>query len=422
MDTMQSLQRDGLFWLPNNPAMKVGGRLTFDPQDGLQLQLFDSLQGVKELELDHTMPICIHGITTQGQVTLDKCYLAKAQLIGSDATTATYHPELILDGEHINDVESLRFERAHVGLFSLSEWVWESGVTRELGNSQSSRVGRVTKIVYTPPENQYIDAEFGQLGLIQKIEYDLRGTRRISLQTTRLLQLAYSEPASIDWITSTAGSLQDMLTICTGQPSAVESIAVARLDSQQYMGIVRNMIGPETQNLKDSHPAAMWMTFDDVGGLDFVRQWLVVNARYGIVARLLVDHFYHTSPYVDVRFLNAVIAAEAFLRARAGKQKVILHKGLQELASESSSIAKDLVGDIEKWARNVAQTRRDVVHRSVEEGKRPDYFALANSLYWIVTMSMFRECGVSEDALAKIAESRWFKYVASSLRWPSSRV
>ena len=67
MDTMQSLQRDGLFWLPNNPARKVGGRLTLDSQDGLQLQLFGSLQGVKELELDHMMPICIRAIAVNSE-------------------------------------------------------------------------------------------------------------------------------------------------------------------------------------------------------------------------------------------------------------------------------------------------------------------------------------------------------------------
>ena len=422
MDTMQSLQRDGLFWLPNNPERRVGGQLTFDPQHGLQLQLFGSLQSIEFPESSGIPHLNVHGVTKQGEVTLHGCFVVKAELTGDEVLSETYRPESVLDGEHVNDVESLRFERANIGLFDLSEWVWKSGITREHEDSQSSGVGRVTKIVYTPPENQNIDTEFGQLGLTQRADYDSSGTRRFSLQTTRLIHLAFSEPVAIDRITRIAGSLQDMLTICTGKPSSVESVAVARLDSQQYMGVLRNMIGPETQNLKDSHPAEMWLTFDDAGGLDFMRQWLMVNARYGIVARLLVDHLYHTSPYVDVRFLNAVIAAEAFLRVRAGKRKFKLHKGLQELASESNSIAKDLVGDIEKWARNVVQTRRDVVHRSVEEGKRPDYFALANSLYWIVTMSMFRECGVSEYALAKIAKNRWFEYVASSLRWPNSRV
>lgn len=381
MDTIQSLQRDGLFWLPNHPERKVGGRLTLDPQDGLQLQLFGTLQGVKELELGDMIPICIHGITTQGQVTLDNCYLANAQFIGSDVTTATYRPALMLDGEHISNVESLRFERAQVGLFNLSEWIWESGVTREYANSQSSGVGSVDKIVYTPPENQYIDAEFGQLGVTQRAESTRKGTRRFSLQTTRLIQLAFSEPTPIDRITTIAGSLQDMLTVCTGQPSAVESIAVARPHSHQYIGIVKNMIGPETQNLKDSHPAEMWLTFSDTGGLDFVRQWLVVNDRYGIVARLLVDHLYHTSPYVDVRFLNAVVAAEALLRVRKGKQRVNLKVGLQELAQESSYIARKLVGDIDKWAGIVTRTRNTVVHRKSGQVEHSDYFALANSLY-----------------------------------------
>ena len=418
MDTMQSLQREGVFWLPDNPTRKVGGRLTFDPQDGLQLQLFGSLQGVKELELGDTMPICIHGTTTQGQVTLDNCYLANAQIIGNDVTAATFHPALMLDGEHTNNAESLRFERAQVGLFNLSEWIWESGITREHANSQSSSVGRVDKIIYTPPENQYITAEFGQLVLTQKVESTQRGTRRFSLQTTRLIQLAFSEPTPIDRITSIAGSLQDMLTVCIGQPSAVESIAVAMPNSQQYIGIVRNMIGPETQNLKDSHPAEMWLTFKDVGGLDFIRQWLVVNARYGIVARLLVDHTYNKNTYVDIRFLNTVIAAETLLRVRTNTKEVMLREGLQQLAEESGTVASDLVGDINSWAEKIRTTRNALVHRDVVVGKRPDYFALAESVYWIVVMSMLRECGVPDMALSKVRNTSWFEHTRSSLRWP----
>ena len=421
MDTMQSLQRDGLFWLPDNPTKKVGGRLTFDSQDGLQLQLIGSLQSIKDIESGGTQ-IRIHGATREGQLTLDRCFLAKAEIIGSEVPSETYRPELVLDGEHISNVESLSVDRAYIGLFNLSQWVWRDGVTIDHTETNNNGVSRGIKINYTPPEDQYIDTEFGQLRLVSQSEFIQGVTRTYTLKVSRLLELVLTHPMSINSITKFAAHLQDLLTICTCKASAVESLAVATLGSQQRIGVLTNMIGPDPRDLQVEHPASMYLTFDDIGGMKCIRAWLKLRAKYGIVPRLLVDHTYNKNTYVDIRFLNTVIAAETLLRVRTNTKEVMLREGLQQLAEESGTVASDLVGDISSWAENIRTTRNALVHRDVVMGKRPDYFALAESVYWMVVMSMLRECGVPEYALAKIAKNRWFEYVASSLRWPNSRV
>lgn len=417
MDTMQSLQREGLFWLPDNPTRKVGGRLTFDPQDGLQLQLFGSLLSIKDIEVGGVQ-IRIHGATREGQLTLERCFLAKAEIIGSEVPSQTYHPELVLDGEHISDVESLNVDRAYIGLFNLSQWVWRNGVTVDHTETSNNGVSRGIKINYTPPEDQYIDTEFGQLRLVSRSEFTHGVTRTYTLKTPRLLELVLSHRMSVDSITNLAARLQDLLTICTCKPSALESLTVASSYPQQRIGVLRNMIGPDPRDLQVQHPAAMYVTFDDVGGMECIRAWLKISAKYGIVPRLLVDHTYNKRTYVDIRFLNTVIAAETLLRVRTNTKEVRLREGLQQLAEESGTVASDLVGDISSWAETIRTTRNTLVHRDVEMGKQPDYFALAESVYWIVVMSMLRECGVPDKALSKARNTSWFEYIRSSLRWP----
>ena len=313
---------------------------------------------------------------------------------------------LVLDGEHFQDIEALEFDQAYIGLFNLNQWVWRNGVTL----SDES-------IVYSPPEELSVGTEFGQLGLVAQSEFIHGVTRTYTLKVSRLLKLVLAQPMPVDSITKFAAQLQDLLTICTCNPSAVESLAVANSGSQQRVGVLRNMIGPDLQELQVEHPASMYLTFDDIGGMECIRAWLEISTKYGIVPRLLVDHTYNKDTYVDIRFLNTVIAAETLLRVRTNKREVKLREGLQQLAEESGTVASDLVGDFCLWAENVRTTRNALVHRDVARRKEPDYFALAESVYWIVVMSMLRECGVPDMALSKVRNTRWFEHTRSYLRW-----
>ena len=410
---MDSIQKDGLFWLPHNPEKDVGGRLTFSPQDGLELHLFGSLRSNPNSRLHSSLPLLIHGVTKSTPITLSNCLLKTAsESIGSGGLTViseTYRPGLVLDGEHFQDIDALKFDEAYIGLFNLNQWIWRNGVTLDSdGNGE--------RIDYSPPEQLYVGTEFGQLRLVAQSEFSQGVTRTYTLKVSRLLELVLSHPMSVDSITKFAAQLQDLLTICTCTPSAVESLVVASSRSQQRVGVLRNMIGPDPRDLKVEHPGSMYLTFDDVGGVECIRAWLKNSAKYGIVSRLLVDHTYNKNTYLDIRFLNTVIAAETLLRVRTNKSKVKLREGLQQLAEESGTVASDLVGDIGLWAENVRRTRNALVHRDVTIGKQPDYFALAESVYWIVVMSMLRECGVPDVALSKIKNTSWFEHTRSYLR------
>ena len=387
--------------------------MTFSPHDGLELHFFGSLRSNPESELHNSLPLLIHGVTKSTPITLGNCLLTTAsERIGSGGLTViseTYRPGLVLDGEHFQNIEALKFDQAYIGLFNLNQWVWRNGVTLDSDASGE-------RIVYSPPEELYVGTEFGQLGLVAQSEFIQGVTRTYTLKVSRLLKLVLAHPMSVDSITKFAAQLQDLLTICTCKPSAVESLAVASSGSQQRVEVLRNMIGPDPRDLQVEHPAGMYLTFDDIGGMECIRAWLKISAKYGIVPRLLVDHTYNKNTYVDIRFLNTVIAAETLLRVRTNKREVILREGLQQLAEESGSVASDLVGDISSWAENVRTTRNALVHRDVAMGKRPDYFALAESVYWIVVMSTLRECGVPDMALSKVRNTSWFEHTRSSLR------
>ena len=62
---MDSIQKDGLFWLPHNPGREVGGRLTFSPPDGFELHLFGSLRSNLGGRSHDSLPLLIHGVCWQ---------------------------------------------------------------------------------------------------------------------------------------------------------------------------------------------------------------------------------------------------------------------------------------------------------------------------------------------------------------------
>ena len=137
--------------------------MTFSPQDGLELHLFGSLRSNPESELYNSLPLLIHGVTKSTPLTLGNCLLTTAsERIGSGELTViseTYQPGLVLDGEHFQDIEALKFDQAYIGLFNLNQWVWRNGVTLDSDGSGK-------RVAYSPPEEPNVGTDFGQLGLV----------------------------------------------------------------------------------------------------------------------------------------------------------------------------------------------------------------------------------------------------------------
>ena len=164
-------------------------------------------------------------------------------------------------------------------------------------------------------------------------------------------------------------------------------------------------------------PTDMFFTYDHIGGIAGVAKWLTVASRYKVVLDVLLSDSYVQQIYSDIRFANAIIATEALIRIRLNRQRFKLEKELEKLAYEVGEIFQLLVGDVTHWAREVKTTRVDhIIHRGLYEGERPRLFLLSDSLYFLVGLSLLRECNVNDVVWQNIQNHKRFKWLADQLK------
>ena len=140
-------------------------------------------------------------------------------------------------------------------------------------------------------------------------------------------------------------------------------------------------------------------TFNDIGGIAGVVEWLKVAGRYRLALNSLLHNLYSPTPYSGNSFFNACTAAESVRRIQLGKQNLNFGKQLPELAEQAGDTFKDLVGDVSKWAKKVVQIRiNSVIHPGLQSTDGVAASVLADSLHLLVVLCLLEECGAREKA------------------------
>ncbi len=144
-------------------------------------------------------------------------------------------------------------------------------------------------------------------------------------------------------------------------------------------------------------------TFNDIGGITGVFEWLKVASRYGLAIGSLTHNLYSPNPYSENSFFNACTAAETMRRIQLGQQNLNLSKELPELADHAGDMFKDLIGDVSKWAEKVVRVRiNSVVHPGLRGTDALAASVLADSLHLLVVLCLLEECGVREQASERV--------------------
>ena len=121
---MKNIEKDGVWFLPNNPEKQVYGKLTFSTDESPKLFLFDQLQEVK---FHDTIPIrldfeIINGYLVDGQkVTLCHCYQPIEFKTGIQ--TSTIHARYLLIGHQFKTLKEIVLKGVSVRYKNLEEWI-----------------------------------------------------------------------------------------------------------------------------------------------------------------------------------------------------------------------------------------------------------------------------------------------------------
>ena len=329
---LDELDIEGLFWLATKPNKKEAGRLRFDSTNGAELDLIGSFHELREFGEEIDEPIRIHGIAGKKLLTLDSCLRTNQQLEIPGIVRERYHVSRVLTGAQFSEDQPLDFNAVHLQLQHLDQWVWRSGVAVERTlNEHSTGLGQV-KITVTPLGKIIAPLHIGDLELSFLYDFSSDPIAETKIKQRCSLGVKFTDPSSLQETLKICGALQDLLTIGVDSPSSITSLSLSYTDTPARIDLYAQLRGnPTPQNEKTIHPSKMLFTFDDIGGIDGIGQWLGVSNKFELVISSLLSHRYSPGDYVENRLLNVIIAAEALERIRLNQQNFNFKKGLTRL-------------------------------------------------------------------------------------------
>ena len=433
---MEELDLNGIFWLPGEPGIRVLGRLSFNSADGLELNLIGSLHDPKEILARHPGPIIsvpleelygsrdkplrILGETTQGFITLDHCFRKSGRfpLLGSSRPAQEiYRGRAAFLGAHLHEDTPLAFTGVITTIQNLEHWIGLPSTSINLRYEEESTKLEQINIVATPREELIATSALGELVL--SFRYSLRGDHIVesTLTQKQTVEVRFSGPQAIEYVLTICSSLQDLVTIGTNAPVSINSVSLAHncLDKRvEFYAPLIGAVGQDTRQPPD--PAQLLFTLEGIGGLQGVARWLEVAYKYRTVIDALLSPEYRPHWYIEHRFFDTVIATETFARIH-GQQEHINRRKIKQLGHDAGAAFKVLVGDVDEWADRVWDARRDnLIHRGQREIDHPPLYDLSETLYFLVILSLLRECGAPDGAFASIQNHQRFVNVAYGRR------
>jgi hypothetical protein len=458
---LEAFEHEGLFWLPADEENKVAGKLKFDPTDGATLSLLGAF-GTLQQQFTSTPPILrIHGVAGRRHLTLNECFLTNTTLDMPGITRQTYHVGTIITHALFAPDEPLTFDEVSITLDQLPTWIRRTGVTINF----TQRAGESTDeidIDYRHPVDEAVTLDDCDLRLSSS--WGLAGDNITTTQLSQgtYLTLSYRVPRELSIVLDDVKALQDLLTLATDAPAVAEEITLRRTDLTRDAG--PGITRPEDMSFYAGQPALrvsrrgpqapgrVLFQYQDIGGLPTVGRWLAIARTYDTTLGSLLSIRYASGLYTENRFHNVISAAETFHRLRfpnevmpqqefkefrrmlirsvpkehrnwLGNQlqysnEPRLRERIMEMADYVREAFTAVSGDPETWVRVVVESRNRLIHHEEDravEFKPGDLHFLAESIFLLVMLCLFRECGVDGEILMRASDSGSMQFLREKL-------
>jgi len=463
---MEAFEDEGVFWLPGQESAGVAGRLKFDPIEGATL----SLAGIIEGLLPHFQRargiIRLHGVAGKRYLTLDNCFATNNTYDMPGIARQTYAVGFVITGHLFDQDEPLTFDRFSVDFDQLATWVRRSGIQVSARAPTDTQIADHIDITFDHLPDGIV--KFGDEELTLSSTWALRGDNitETSLFQATQLELSYPAPRPFDDILADIKWLQDLVTLATTAPAVPTEVTLWRQDivrdqpefvpgdpKPQAMNYYAGQIAERVRLKEPQRPDRVMFQFEAIGGLPTIARWIGLARTYAVVVDSLLSIRYSSGLYAQNRFANVISAAESFHRLRFINEVMPQAKYDQRLDEMISQVEKksrqnwlrmklryanepsladrlkEMVGyagsafvtfstDSDSWVTVVTESRNRLTHHDKErqiEFASGDLYFLAESIFMLVMLCLFRECEVAAETLDTLGETAGIQFLKSKL-------
>jgi ApeA N-terminal domain 1 len=459
---MKPFEGEGVFWLPSDDETQLAGKIVFDPIKGTTLSLFGAFDSLRGQSSQDSQALRLHGVAGKRYLTLEGCFITDTTHEVPGISRQTFHVSAIMTNHLFDEGEALTFDEVSVTFDQLPYWIGRSGVAVDYTLKHDEQSADEADIDFRKPEDEIVQLD--DLELCLQSSWGLRGDHITNTQLIQgtYLTLKYRMSRTLKAILDDLKALQDLLTLAIDAPVVPEEVTFRRKDLTHEVGSVAGrpksmsyyapQLAERLRLDRPQSPGHILFRYQDIGGLPTIARWLVVARNYDIVLGWLLSIRYASGLYVQNRFLNVVSAAESFHRLRFSNElmpepdfqafidKLIervpgehrewlsrqlqfsneprLRRRLRELARYAGPAFTSVCGKRDRWITLAVEVRNRLTHYDkdrrlvFEEG---DLYFLAESVYVLVMLCLFRECGVAADVLSSVREGMNMQFLRQRL-------
>ena len=449
-EMQESLERNGIWWLPDKPERKVSGIFFYSPSEGIRVKLQDFLPDTYRFLGNCSIDLLLGTFTTTGEpVTLQDCFLTR---LGRDSADpyglAVLCARIAFIGVHFSKPSEICFRQISAQCPHLIEW---------LGFQAFRRIPEEEGlcIAYSPRSDLHIKIDEIEISISACVTEHWKFFRKIELTQESWLSVTYVKECDFKEIHNILWTFQKLLSLFLLTPLYPTALYGRVTDDKnshpreiQVLYPLSSPLLPEKQKI--IHEIHMLIPYraiqQDIEAI--FRKWWRVSQELSGVCGPYFGYMYNPHQYLEYQFLSLAIALEQYHRLRFNncvlpkedhKRKIeeILEaapeehrKWLQEKliwsnepsfkerveeiiqtlrgSPELKTHCEKIVSDPEKFAKVVRETRNYFVHRTEppKESRRKricrgrKLYILCQKLKTIVEICLLREIGILDSVIA----------------------
>ena len=471
----EAVEWAGLWWLPDDPGKQIPGILRYDGEGRSSLSLIGAFEDrifsspAPGVTLYHgrarTWDV-IHGVAEQREVTLLGCVPTRptrtmfARVESPDIQTIS--ATIVIVGAHVSGEEDAAFAAAEVSVEDLALWAASSVFSGSFGSRDGKLDGTGTVSV-KPVNAETVTVDGTEYSLVHTHTlpfFDRRKGRTVGrMRDTASIRIRRAEPFTLRAGLDAASLIQDLIALATHRAAGVIwlQLEVAGTETvlpnglplpRRCANVLYSPVAPGKHDEKGVDPDRVFFTCRELPFEEVMQRWCEAHGRLQAATNMILGLRYAPARFIENNLLTAVGAAEALHRGLDIDEKPIPeaefkairnamldqvpeeHRGRFKAAIRNAPTLRDrllalaarpdqgaikqLVPDVDHWAKQTARARNDLAH----EGRTPDHSideldAIVGATTAVVILNILHELGLSAERQRQIVREHPQLRVAS---------
>lgn len=415
-------QFDGEFWLPDAPADRISGVVTFSPTDGGVLSLIGSFADIWDRINQRPVPNYqrILGETDRCGLTLDDCRRTFENPFGRRQRFAVGK---LLVNAHYEHGEPVELDRLVTRISDLVLWLLD-GAPKMMPEPQALADG----IPIANQQTELISLDAGaQLNLIHRLSFTV-DVGRTELRQTVTPRFEFAAPVELDSALDHAFDLLAAVTIASDRVVAFEDVHYSHPALTKPGGSTRQLVNvheqwrvqadPDRKQLIDDRMA---FTYGQLGGADVLGRLLGAVRVHRALVRQVLRPRYDAAPTVQDSFFTRAAALEG-LDKEQHSDKINLVDRYLRLVENVAQPFEALIGQEdapERWCKRMVKLRNNIghgdpvpLHQSAAE-----LFEMSESAYWLFVLNLLVEAAAPHAVYHHLmTRSQRFLFLSKQVR------